>query len=77
MKGFNHVTLRIKHLPTSLAFYCDVLDMELIHHGHKDAYLQWGTAWICLLEREKQPLLEDQYGFDHVAYPSKKRNCPL
>lgn len=76
MKGFNHVTLRIKHLPTSIAFYCDVLGMELIHRGRKDAYLQWGEAWICLLEREKQPLLEDQYGIDHVALTIDETELP-
>jgi metallothiol transferase len=68
MRGFNHLTLRIKNLEISIAFYCDLLGMTLVHQGKKDAYLQWGEAWICLLERDNQPPLEDHYGMDHVAF---------
>ncbi|MDF2964169.1 MAG: Glutathione transferase fosA [Paenibacillus sp.] len=48
--GFNHVTLRISDLARSLPFYVDTLGMKLVHRGKTDVYLEWGTAWICLLE---------------------------
>ncbi|TBL80197.1 VOC family protein [Paenibacillus thalictri] len=69
MKGFNHVTIRVSDLTASLAFYCGILGMELVHQGRTDAYLEWGAAWICLLERKQlQPMPgEEAYGVDHVA----------
>lgn len=49
--GFNHATLCITSLQRSLPFYVDVLGMRLVHQGRTDVYLEWGSAWICLLER--------------------------
>jgi len=67
VRGFNHLTLRVKDLERSLPFYCDLLGMELVHRGRKDVYLSWGGAWICLLERqeEREP---GGLGMDHVAF---------
>ncbi|GGE07440.1 hypothetical protein GCM10011571_05900 [Marinithermofilum abyssi] len=31
--GFNHVTIRVGDLTTSLPFYTEVLGMELVHRG--------------------------------------------
>ena len=61
------MTLKIKNLESSISFYCGTLGMTLVHKGNTDAYLEWGDAWICLLEREKQPLSNDRYGMDHIA----------
>jgi catechol 2,3-dioxygenase-like lactoylglutathione lyase family enzyme len=66
--GFNHLTLRISDLERSLSFYTDVLGMRLVHRGRTDAYLEWGCAWICLLEREKADLPSAGAGMDHVAF---------
>jgi len=51
--GFNHVTLRVDSLERSLPFYSDVLGMTLVHKGANDVYLEWGSAWICLLQRPR------------------------
>ena len=67
--GFNHLTLRIRDLNRSLPFYVGGLGMKLVHRGRKDAYLAWGDAWICLLEREGAaggPV--EGPGMDHVAF---------
>ncbi|NOU96971.1 glutathione transferase [Paenibacillus sp. LMG 31456] len=48
--GFNHTTLRISSLASSLPFYIEILGMKLVHRGQTDVYLEWGTAWICLIE---------------------------
>lgn len=71
--GMNHVTLRISDLERSLPFYLDILGMTLVHRGNKDVYLEWGSAWICLLERPQlQVLTEDvgseRAGMDHLAF---------
>ncbi|MDX8360060.1 VOC family protein [Cytobacillus sp. IB215316] len=69
VQGFNHVTINISNLTNSLKFYVEVLGMELVHQGKKDAYLEWGSAWICLQEREQYPnKLVEQLSVDHVAF---------
>jgi metallothiol transferase len=72
VKGFNHVTIRVSDLETSLRVYRDVLGMELVHRGRKDAYLEWGTAWVCLVERKASVGSDSDgdsgFGVDHVAF---------
>lgn len=68
VQGFSHVTINVKDLARSLRFYVDVLGMELVHRGRKDAYLEWGTAWICLQERPDMAEQRPQIGVDHVAF---------
>ncbi|WP_257352246.1 VOC family protein [Pseudalkalibacillus decolorationis] len=70
VKGFNHITLIVGDLPTSLGYYERILGLKKIHHGNTDAYLEWGNAWICLMER-KEYLQKDQRqtrGVDHIAF---------
>ncbi len=67
--GFSHVTIRVSDLDRSLAFYCDQLHMTLRHKGRTDAYLEWGNAWICLIQKERAVRAgEDSCGVDHVAF---------
>ncbi|PTX64350.1 metallothiol transferase [Melghirimyces profundicolus] len=70
VSGFNHVTIRVTDLKASLHFYVEVLGMELVHRGRLDAYLEWGTAWVCLIEREGEAIREENPGpgVDHVAF---------
>ncbi|WP_282943454.1 VOC family protein [Paenibacillus sp. RC67] len=67
--GFNHITLKVNHLESSLAFYVDVLGMKLVHRGATDVYLEWGDAWICLLERPHDKVdRTESSGMDHLAF---------
>jgi catechol 2,3-dioxygenase-like lactoylglutathione lyase family enzyme len=68
VQGFSHVTINVKDLTRSLRFYVDVLGMELVHRGRKDAYLEWGSAWVCLQERPDMAEQRPQIGVDHVAF---------
>lgn len=70
VKGFSHVTLNVSNLERSLDFYCHSLKMRLRHQGRTDAYLEWGTAWICLIQRPEQAKKAErkQIGVDHVAF---------
>jgi catechol 2,3-dioxygenase-like lactoylglutathione lyase family enzyme/histidinol phosphatase-like enzyme len=67
MKGFSHVTIDVSDLEKSLRFYVETLGMKLVHRGRKDAYLEWGAAWICLQEKPELPPQRQQIGVDHVA----------
>ncbi|MGC5327193.1 VOC family protein [Brevibacillus sp. SYSU BS000544] len=68
VKGFNHVTILVSNLQTSLAFYTQVLQMKLAHQGNLDCYLEWGSAWVCLIQKEQLPRREKTAGVDHVAF---------
>ncbi|MEK3878386.1 VOC family protein [Paenibacillus sp. FSL H8-0122] len=67
--GFSHITLKVRDLKASLEFYQGILGMNVRHRGRIDAYLEWGSAWVCLLERTvtKEPL-DEFAGMDHVAF---------
>lgn len=66
-KGFSHVTINVLDLEKSLRFYVETLGMKLVHHGRRDAYLEWGAAWICLQGRSELRQQQCQVGVDHVA----------
>ena len=66
--GFSHVTINVRDLPASLRFYVDLLGMTLVHRGEHDVYLEWGDAWVCLLERDALASQQPSYGVDHVAF---------
>ncbi|KPV60023.1 glutathione transferase [Paenibacillus sp. A3] len=66
--GFNHVTIRVSNLPKSLLFYESLLGMKLVHRGRLDVYLEWGSAWVCLIERSCESSEKPGYGVDHIAF---------
>jgi catechol 2,3-dioxygenase-like lactoylglutathione lyase family enzyme len=67
--GFSHVTINVSNLDKSLDFYVRMLQMKLVHRGKKDAYLEWGNAWVCLQQRPKQYANKsNQIGVDHIAF---------
>ena len=67
VSGFSHVTISVLDLPVALQFYADLLGMRLVHRVGHDAYLEWGAAWICLLE-QPDTTANRQSGVDHVAF---------
>ncbi|AWV34860.1 VOC family protein [Paenibacillus odorifer] len=69
VEGFNHVTVNVSNLAKSLNFYTGVLGLELVHIGKTDAYLEWGSAWICLVEKPDYMAIADKVvGVDHIAF---------
>ena len=48
IRGINHLTLGVPDLERSLAFYRDVLGLELVAKWPQGAYLRAGTLWLCL-----------------------------
>ncbi|WNS44694.1 VOC family protein [Paenibacillus sp. MMS20-IR301] len=67
--GFSHITLNVRNLQQSLDFYQGILGMTVRHLGRSDAYLEWGSAWVCLVERQNYREAASGYaGMDHVAF---------
>ena len=66
--GFNHATIRVSDLERSLRFYRDLLGMKLVHRGNTDVYLEWGRAWVCLVQKDGLDRGKDTYGIDHIAF---------
>jgi len=74
--GINHVTLAVKDLEQSLAFYSGLLGCEVrMRKGHS-AYLGAGTFWLALVVDENVrsgPLPE----YTHVALSVSKEGLPV
>ncbi|MEK4461701.1 MULTISPECIES: VOC family protein [Paenibacillus] len=69
VEGFNHVTVNVSNLANSLNFYTGILGLQLVHRGKTDAYLEWGSAWICLLEKpDYMAIANNVVGIDHIAF---------
>ncbi|WP_067934377.1 VOC family protein [Alicyclobacillus kakegawensis] len=68
VRDFSHVTINVSDLNKSLDFYAGQLGMRLVHRGRRDAYLEWGAAWVCLQERPELASQRRQFGVDHVAF---------
>ncbi len=74
--GFSHATINVTSLAPALAFYRDILGMRLVHHGAHDAYLEWGTAWICIQEHGGRHPAPGDTGVDHVAFHIAEADFP-
>jgi metallothiol transferase len=73
--GFSHVTISVNDLSRSLLFYLDLLEMQLMHRGDSDAYLQWGTAWVCLIE-DRAGAAHGSQRIAHIAFHSEEQDFP-
>lgn len=65
--GLSHITLSVRELPRSFAFYQDVLGCRPVARWPKGAYLQAGDVWLALhVDKETRcgPLPE----YTHVAF---------
>ena len=48
IRGINHITLAVRDLEASFAFYTGVVGLKPVARWYKGAYLEAGTDWICL-----------------------------
>lgn len=67
VSGFSHLTINVRDLGVALDFYVGTLGLRLVHRGEHDAYLEWGTAWLCLQESALSAAAPG-LGVDHVAF---------
>lgn len=48
ISGLNHLTLSVRDLARSIAFYRDMLGLRLHARWDRGAYLSAGDLWLCL-----------------------------
>jgi catechol 2,3-dioxygenase-like lactoylglutathione lyase family enzyme len=67
VRGINHITLSVRDLEVSFAFYVDVLGMRPVARWYKGAYLEAGPDWVCLTldDRTRSESLPE---YTHVAF---------
>ena len=62
--GFNHLTLSVSDLETSLCFYKDFLGFKGEVRWNRGAYLSYGDCWLCLSIGHPSPSQD----YSHVAF---------
>jgi len=48
LKGLNHITLSVRDLSRSVAYYTELLGFSLRARWNRGAYLALGELWLCL-----------------------------
>jgi catechol 2,3-dioxygenase-like lactoylglutathione lyase family enzyme len=64
--GLNHVTLAVRELERSIAFYRDLLGFALRAHWPDGAYLEAGSLWLCL-SRDDAAGSDPRPDYTHLA----------
>ena len=67
IRGINHITLSIRDVEDSFAFYRDVLGLQPVAKWPKGAYFVAGELWIALVFdhfAREEPLAE----YTHIAF---------
>ncbi|NNG03376.1 MAG: glutathione transferase [Inquilinus sp.] len=67
IRDLNHVTLAVSDLDRAVAFYRDVLGLELARQWPGGAYLSAGHMWLCL---SPDPTVRQapQPDYSHIAF---------
>ncbi|WP_369943425.1 fosfomycin resistance glutathione transferase [Xanthomonas medicagonis] len=67
LTGLNHLTLAVRALPRSVAFYRDTLGFVLRARWDTGAYLTLDALWLCLsLDPQRRPAPQPDY--THYAF---------
>lgn len=71
--GISHITLSVRDLERSFAFYTNVLGLQPVAKWYNGAYLQAGEDWICLsLDSETRQKSLPEY--THTAFSVSSSN---
>ncbi|HEV2708733.1 MAG TPA: fosfomycin resistance glutathione transferase [Edaphobacter sp.] len=73
ISGINHITLAVRDLESSFAFYKDVLGLRPVAKWYKGAYFEAGHDWICLnLDADTRTECLPEY--THIAFTVSTEN---
>ncbi|MCC7597897.1 fosfomycin resistance glutathione transferase [Janthinobacterium sp. FW305-129] len=74
LTGLNHLTLSVRDLARSVAFYRDLLGLRLHAHWDRGAYLSAGDLWLCLsLDGQGTAALASP-AYTHYAFAISQEN---
>jgi catechol 2,3-dioxygenase-like lactoylglutathione lyase family enzyme len=68
LTGLNHLTLSVRELARSVAFYRDTLDLRLHARWDRGAYLSAGDLWLCLSLDGQDTAALASPGYTHYAF---------
>lgn len=73
--GLNHITLAVRELDRSIAFYRDILGCHLRATWEEGAYFEAGPLWLCLMcDDTLEPGPRPDYS--HVAFSVTAADYP-
>lgn len=67
ISGLNHITLAVKDMERSLAFYRDLLGCIVRAVWSDGAYLEAGALWLCL-SRDDKMHSSPRPDYSHIAF---------
>ncbi len=67
VNGVNHITFAVSNLEISINFYTKLLELKLVAHWDRGAYLMAGNIWIALNLDEKE-ITERNPDYSHIAF---------
>ncbi|EJK9926311.1 FosA family fosfomycin resistance glutathione transferase [Cronobacter sakazakii] len=75
LSGLNHLTLAVRDVAQSLAFYHSLLGLRLHARWDGGAYLSCGALWLCLSQDDSagQPAAD----YTHYAFTVSETDFPL
>ena len=68
IQSINHVTYSVTDIKQSIAFYKDILKVNILVESDKTAYFTLGGLWLALNEEKDIPRNEIQYSYTHMAF---------
>ncbi|PTI36987.1 metallothiol transferase FosB [Staphylococcus succinus] len=68
IQSINHVTYSVSDIKTSIAFYKDILNANILVESDKTAYFTVGGLWLALNEEKDILRNEIQYVYTHMAF---------
>ncbi|MDY1037175.1 FosA family fosfomycin resistance glutathione transferase [Enterobacteriaceae bacterium RIT714] len=69
LQSLNHLTLAVSHLPTSVAFWRDLLGLSLHAQWDTGAYLTCGDLWLCLsFDETRKNVPPQKSDYTHYAF---------
>ncbi len=74
INGINHITLAVKEIDKSFAFYKDILGLKPLVKWDKGAYFLSGDFWFCLNVDEKR---EPNPCYTHYAFTVHQDNFTI
>ena len=75
IRGLNHLTLAVRDVERAVAFYRDVLEIDVARQWPDGAYLTAGPLWLCL-SRDPDARHAPAADYTHAAFDVAAEDFP-